>query len=224
MIYIFRIVSLSVFVFLAETAMALTSTPLQVEVHHYLETTGDNEKKVTWQLKKNDLFELTYISEDEQHTTTTGPHYDTRLWHVVADNGTTDFTAERMDRTIRLDGIFKGKPVDKKLSIDNLPWYQATSLSLRRLVKSKDRKESFWTIRFDTLTVHKIRAIKQEMVSIDSNSTRIEGVRIQLSLTGLLTPFWKSDYWFTLPKGVFFRFKGPSGPPGAPVITITQIN
>jgi hypothetical protein len=47
-------------------------------------------------------------------------------------------------------------------------------------------------------------------------------LRIHLTLPGILAPFWKSDYWFALPEGVFFRFKGTSGPPGSPMIIVTR--
>jgi hypothetical protein len=111
------------------------------------------------------------------------------------------------------------------LKSTNAPWYQATSLSLRELVASIDAERVFWTIRIDTLTAHKIRAIKK---GIESGLKRM-GVkkmllRIRLTLPGMLAPFWKSDYWFALPEGIFFRFKGPSGPPGSPTTIVTRVS
>ena len=192
------------------------------EVYHYQEVTGESVKEVAWQICKGATYILTYASPAERHVTTTGPDYDTRRWQVTADNGRTYFSAERTGRAILVRGTFKGEPVDKRLEIDECPWYQATSLSLRELVASIDSERVFWTIRIDTLTAHKIRAIKQGIESIEADGVEIALLRIRLTLPGLLAPFWKSDYWFALPEGIFFRFKGPSGPPGSPMTIVNR--
>jgi hypothetical protein len=111
--------------------------------------------------------------------------------------------------------------VNKTLEIDGTDWYQASSLSLRGLVASADREKEFWTIRSDTLTVHKLKAVKQGLETVEVNGAMKEAVRIELSLTGLLAPFWKSDYWFSVPEGIFLKFQGPGGPPGSPETTVT---
>lgn len=207
------------------TTGTVASSSMQVlpeEVYHYREVTGEAVKDVVWRLRKDSLFVLTYASPVERHVTTTGPDYDTRRWQVVVENEQTDFMAERIDQVIRVQGIFKGEQVDKRLKIDKSPWYQAISLSLRDLISSGDTERSFWIIRFDTLTAHKIRAIKQGMESIEVNGISRLLLRFHLTLPGLLAPFWKSDYWFAMPEGTLFRFKGPSGPPGSPMTTVTR--
>ena len=209
--------------FWTSAAVASLSTPrIPDEVYYYREETGESVKEVAWRLRKGATFILTYSSPVESHVTTTGPDYDTHSWQVTADNGQTHFSAERIDQTITVRGMFKGEPVDKQLDIDESPWYQATSLSLRELVRSVDSERVFWTIRMDTLTAHKIRAIKKGVESIESEGNQKTLLRIRLTLPGMLAPFWKSDYWFALPEGIFFRFKGPSGPPGSPMTTVVR--
>lgn len=199
------------------SAALAADTP--VETHHYLDTTGKDEKRITWKLEKRAQTNvLHYSAPTEEHVTITGPDFGTRSWSVSDTEVDSDFTAERNGAQIHIRGRFKGEPVDKTLTIDEAPWYQATSLSLRSLIAADDGERVFWTIRADTLTVHKIRAIKKGV------ETRGHGeplLHIRLTLTGLLAAVWKSDYWFSLPQGVFFRFEGPSGPPGAPK-TIVQ--
>ncbi|MBR9986627.1 MAG: hypothetical protein KFF68_12010 [Desulfosarcina sp.] len=201
---------------------ALSASPLSDEVYFYREKTGDSVKEVTWRLTKGATYILTYTSPVERHVTTTGTDYDTRRWQVTAENGKTLFSAERIGQSIVVRGMFKGEPVDKQLAIDESPWYQATSLSLRELVASGDSERIFWTIRMDTLTAHKIRAIKKGVESLDPDGSQKALLWIRLSLPGMLAPFWKSDYWFALPEGVFYRFKGPSGPPGSPTTLVTR--
>jgi hypothetical protein len=211
--------------FWAASVVALPATlTVPDEVYHYREETGASVKDVVWRLSKDEAFTLTYDSLVERHVTTTGPDYDTRGWQVTADGGQTRFSAERVGRAIFVRGTFRGAPVDKRLEIDQSPWYQATSLSLRELVASVDSERVFWTIRMDTLTAHKIRAIKKGVEAVESDENRKELLRIQLTLPGMLAPFWKSDYWFALPEGVFFRFKGPSGPPGSPTTIVTRVS
>jgi hypothetical protein len=148
------------------------------ESHHYRETTGESVTEVVWRLTRGSLLTLNYTSLYEQHTTTTGPDYDTA------------------------------------------PWYQATSLSLRALIASGDTERVFWTIRSDTLTVNKIRAVKNGRASVEFGGSQKELMHIRLTLPGMLAPFLKSNYWFTLPGAVFYRFSGPSGPPGSPMTEV----
>ena len=110
----------------------------------------------------------------------------------------------------------------KTLKIDGTDWYQASSLSLCGFVASAEKETIFWTIRSDTLTGHQIKAVKQSVETVDVKGSMQKAVRIELSLTGLLSYFWKSDYWFSVHEGVFLKFQGPSGPPGSPVTTITH--
>ena len=190
----------------------------QEEVHRYRKVTGKTVLDSSWRLVKGDGYTLTYSSGGETHVTVTDKDYNTLSWHVVGDDGKTDFKAVRDGETIAVSGRFKGEAVDKRLEIDDGPWYQATSLSLRGFIACDDDKRLFWTIRSSALTVHKIKAIKKETVS---SETGCQLQHVRLTLPGMLAPFWKSDYWFSLPGCVFFRFEGPSGPPGSPDTTIT---
>jgi hypothetical protein len=71
-------------------------------------------------------------------------------------------------------------------------------------------------------TIHAHLHVTEGVELIESDGGLKEMLRIHLTLPGILAPFWKSDYWFALPEGVFFRFKGPSGPPGSPMIIVTR--
>ncbi len=188
----------------------------------YREETGDSVKEVTWRLRKGE----TYIPYLHLSRRTACDDHRTRLRHPRlaghCRKRQTRFSAERTDRSIVVRGIFEGRPVDKQLAIDESPWYQATSLSLRELVASGDSERVFWTIRMDTLTAHKIRAVKKGVEAVELDGSQKALLRIRLSLPGMLAPFWKSDYWFALPERLFYRFKGPSGPPGSPTTLVTR--
>jgi len=192
------------------------------EAYQYREVTGKSIKEVNWQLTKGDTFVLTYTAPGERYVTVTGPGYDTIRWSVTNDIEQTELSAQRQGNAIVLSGRFRGRPIHKTLEIDDGPWYQATSLSLRALIASGDSERVFWTIRYETLTAHRIKAIKKEMETAESNDHHLPLLHIRLTLPGLMAPFWKSDYWFSMPDGIFFRFEGPSGPPGSPTTTVTR--
>lgn len=194
------------------------------EIHRYKEVTGDSVKTLQWHLENGDVATLRCTSPHEHHTTTVGPDYDTSHWQVIADDGLTNFIARRHGDAIEIDGRYKGQDINKTLSIDDAPWYQATSLSLRQLATSNESHQVFWTIRYPALTAHKVKASKQGIESVASADGPKTLMHIRLSLTGLLSPFWKSDYWFSLPEFIFYRFKGPSGPPGSPMTVITRVD
>ena len=191
------------------------------ETYYYRTVTGDNVSKIKWELKKTDIFTLNYQTCTSQYVTTTDADFDTRCWQVVDEGKDTFLRAERVAQAIVVKGRHQGSAIDKSLAIDPNPWYQATSLSLREFIASDDSERIFWIIRPNTLTVHKIKATKQEVLTKDSVNGQRSLLRIRLSLTGMLAPFWKSDYWFSIPEGIFQRFEGPSGPPGSPLTVVT---
>ena len=202
---------------------ALTAGTPPAEIHHYLKTRGRVAQTVTWLLKRSGQgYALHYTAPDEKCLTITGPNYGTRSWTMANTAEDTDLMAERNGDTITLHGRFKGRPLDKSIAIDDAPWYQATSLSLRGLIESDNPEQRFWTIRTGTLTAHKIRAAKAGIQKDTAATGQPALMHVRLSLTGLLTPFWASDYWFSLPDGVFYRFEGPGGPPGTPDIVVQR--
>ena len=218
------LVLLAVFA-LAPAAATAPATPMTgEEIHHYREVTGTSSEEVCWHLLKGDTLILTYTSPTERHVTTTGPGYRTIRWQVADAADGTDFVAERRGDTIVIEGLFKGETIQQTLSIDDAPWYQATSLSLRGLIASDDSECVFWTLRPDTLTPHKIKAVKKEIEAATSGENPKKLQHIRLRATGMLAPFWKSDYWFALPRGIFQRFEGPSGPPGSPMTVVTRLD
>lgn len=192
------------------------------ECYYYQEKTGDFEKNITWKLTKDDRYTLTYSSESDQYITVTDTNFDTLSWQVTEEASETDFHAVRFDNEIIISGTFKGNPVNKTLKIDTGKWYQSTTLSLRELIFSEEKETAFWIIRFDTLSAHRIKAVKQNVISKIINGTEQKLLKIKLTLTGLLSSLKISDCWFCLPDGVFYKYVGPGGPVGFKVTTVVQ--
>jgi hypothetical protein len=109
-----------------------------------------------------------------------------------------------------ITGQFKNNVIEKKLTINHLPWYQALSISLRPLVLSSDDCLEFWILRTDTLQVYKIRASKLSSDHLACNNRTIKAQKIKLSLTGMLSFIGESYYWFRANDGVFMKYSGPA--------------
>lgn len=122
----------------------------------------------------------------------------------------------RKGDSITIAGRFDQKEVAKTITIDADPWFQSTSLSMRRFVRSGLNELYFWTIRPDTLKAYKLVAKRKGVQDIQVNGSSETAVMVELHLTDILSAFWKSAYWFRQNDGLFLKFEGPSGPPGDP--------
>lgn len=189
--------------------------------HRYLRIAGESRQPVYWCLfSEDDRFRLVSRSEDETAITWSDESLETVRWELIDPVRDTRVSARRVGNRIEVNGRFKGKPVGDSISIDDRPWYQASSLSLSAFALSSDKRVRFWTLRPDTLKAHKVVAIKQDTDSIEVNGSARQALRIKVRLTGVLAPFWGSTYWFGLQDGIFLQFEGPGGPPGSPSVTI----
>jgi hypothetical protein len=176
-----------------------------VEGHEYLTTKGDTSREVLWCLDTSLPFRVFYKESDEWNITRTDHASATRSWKILDVAGNVRILAERRDNRIRVEGSVKGRQVQKEIAIDGAPWFQATSWSLRRFVLSGESEIEFWTLRPDTLKAYKVIAKRQteEVVQLDKGA--VPAVRIELRLTGMLAPFWKSRYWFRSKDGFFLE-------------------
>lgn len=191
-----------------------------VESYRYEEIIGGVVKGIRWCVNKSEPVRLLYQNKEEKYITRTDESSATVEWEMEKKSEDTCLHARRQPRAIVIQGRLKGRRIAKELTIDDAPWYQATSWSLRAFVLSSQDEIRFWTVRNETLEVHKIRAVKKHHEILDLNGKKEDAVQVELRLTGLLAPFWKSSYWFRATDGVFLRFEGPSGPPGSPVMVV----
>ena len=201
----------------------LTSFPAHaatLESYRYTETTGKSEEDIRWCVDKSGPIRLLYQGKGETHITQTDESSATVLWKMKKKSEKTSLHARRHPYVITIRGRWKGNPISRVLPVDDAPWYQATSWSLRAFVLSSKKEICFWTVRIDTLEVHKIKAIKEHRDILNVNGVNEDAVEVGLRLKGLMALFWKSSYWFRASDGVFLRFEGPSGPPGTPDIVV----
>ncbi|MEW5804544.1 MAG: hypothetical protein AB1847_20825 [bacterium] len=188
------------------------------------EQTSRDSIKVLWQLEKIDgKIILTTVRGQETHVTVHDQSCSTQKWLISNKQAHTDAVARRAGEYILMKGLFKGKPIDEKVAVDDLPWYQAMSLSLGFFSCSDQTSVEFWTLRPDDLTPHKMRAMKKQSEYMTFNGKKIQVQKVRVSLGGLLSFIWSGEFWFRKEDGMFMKYQGANGPPGASETIITLV-
>jgi hypothetical protein len=80
-------------------------------------------------------------------------------------------------------------------------------LSLKGFVLSENNEIQFWSLRPDTQKAYKLKAEKVGKETLLISDRPVQTVKIKLSLTGWMSPFWKGFYWFNATDGQFIRFE-----------------
>lgn len=209
---------------LALAGLSLTFAPTSsyaLETHRYLEHSGDESHYFDWILSgSKDCLELRAVASFEEHRTIMDKDLATRQWSLSNPKEKTALDARREGDYIVLKGLFKGDPLDKRLDIDEAPWFQSLSTSLRAFLESPDRSTVFWTLRPDKLTALKVRATKKGADLLDLGNRKVETQRIEVGLTGVGSLFARGNYWFRASDRLFLHYQGPRLP-GIPLTTIT---
>lgn len=142
--------------------------------------------------------------------------WNTRSFMIANRSEGIEVEASRSGDRILVSGIHRGTPVKKELVLEeDLPWYQTFNHQFGDFALSDEKKRQFWMIRLDTLeaTRWQLKRIGSERLPI--GGSQIEAVRVRLSLTGLLAPFWSADLWYRAEDGRFLRYLGPIRGPGS---------
>lgn len=189
----------------------------------YLQRTGEQSQSFSLTLAPGPPLRLSADSPMESHQTVMESDYSTRRWQLTQTAEGTEILAQRQGDSLLLSGRLRGQLVERKLAIDAAPWYQALSIALRNLLDPRIEALEFWTLRPDTLEVHKVRAVRQAQETLEIDGGPVAAWRIEVRLTGLKALFWHSHYWLRQSDGVFLRYRGPSGPPGQPLTEVRWV-
>lgn len=136
-------------------------------------------------------------------------------WDYEEPAGKTRVTANRKGNEIFLRGLYKGKKINKTFKINELPWNQTFNLGLEKFAISTREKMKFWSIGTSgpgDMKITTFNVKKKGVEKITLNRKGVAAVHVQISLTGLLSLFWKGHYWYRKADGTFLRYKGKGGP------------
>lgn len=190
------------------------------QVFRYREQTGEQSQTFSLTLDPGPPLHLSADSAQERHQTVMETDFSTRRWQLSQTAEGTDILARREGNNLLLSGLLRGQRIERSLQLDPAPWFQALSIALRRLLDGRSDAVEFWTLRPDTLEVHKVRAVRQGLETLEIDGRPVPAWRIEVRLVGLKALFWHSNYWLRQSDGVFLRYRGPSGPPGQPMTEV----
>jgi hypothetical protein len=163
------------------------------------------------------------VRRDETHTCVNNHDLETIRWELDSPATETAVHARREGAFIEVAGMVQGEAVHKTWEIDEAPWYQAMTLSLQPFAVSSQATVEYWTMRPDTLTVHKVKAEKEDVELVRAGKEEIEAQRVRVSLTGLKSCLWHCFYWYATGEGTFLKHEGSFGLPGLPHKTIVFV-
>ncbi len=185
------------------------------QICYYVIKKGASKDFCSWHLEKSNHYINTIETKDTQNTTIVQKGFDTIEWQLKSSKQHTDIKAVKKGETIDLEGEFLGQAVKKTISIDNCPWFQSISVSLKPVASSGISKIYFWFIRSDNLKAHKMVATKKELQDLRLDGYAFKARRVEIRPYGLLACFWKGECWFS-EEGMFLKYRGLGWPPGSP--------
>lgn len=191
-----------------------SSNPHHNGVYDYQERVG--EKVIPFQWKKEERQDEVIISVFEKSKSffnLCSLDGSTNKWKMH-DATRNNISAERIGNYLHITGIRGGEKYDKKIPIDDRPWYQPLSYSLGRFLNSQEKKTSFWVIRADNVEVIALTAKKigYEVVSLAGNDMYAQ--KIEIRAEGFLAGFWSAKYWYRDKDNLFLRYRSVHGLPG----------
>ncbi len=137
--------------------------------------------------------------------------YAVRSWNVFDPKRDTEYMGERKDDCLLIKGRNRGKEIDKRIKIDDHPFFFHPALGLSEFVRSGKKSQEFWTLRPDNLSEYKMKAENQGAETIEVNGEQLKTIRVKWGLTGILSRFYNQTFWFRKSDGVFVKSKVSRG-------------
>jgi hypothetical protein len=172
-----------------------------------------------WSLSKGDQAVVRAALGKDSYVNVCDYAGNTYSWSMENDDLKVAATRER--DVIRLTGTVDGKKVEQIFQIDDAPWYQPLSFSLRELVLDDTVQAThFWTIRADSLEAIKMQAKVMAHERIQLGDMEVEAIKVEVRPSGVLAAFWHGNYWFRSEDALFLKYRSRHGPPGTPETNI----
>lgn len=163
----------------------------------------DNKRVIIWN-KEEEGINITeeYVLDKD---------YATLSWKVKTSDGLTDYVGVRRQGELYLKGKFNGVGIDKKIEIDEKPFYFNPKLGLMGFVASGERSAEFWGMRNDQLTVFLMKARNKGVKNIKVNGRDEKAIKVYWALSRLSQLFFKRNYWFRESDGLYIKQETSGG-------------
>jgi len=173
---------------------------------------ASGDKFITFKIKGDD-----YVNDQEFTLDSKG---QTSSFKAVHEKDKIDCSGERKENQLLVKGIYKGKEIDKKLKIDEKPFYFEPKFSLSAFVLSDEEEIRFWVIPLEKLKVYPMQAKKLGSEILEINGEDVKTVKVYYAATGIGESYYHRHYYYRASDGVFVKKEDPKGSGG----TTTLVN
>ena len=183
----------------------------------YTYSCGDKKSTITWiENRLDSIIYLKTIQGSETHKYVMNQNFNTLSWEYSDTSENIDIKAVLENGIYKIEGTFKSKAYSETYDSKGYPWYQNIGFNVGYSIE-RTSSFKFECIRPDNLKLYEMQADAKEISNANGNRQQ----RINISLTGMLSKFFGSDYYIDLSTRKFILYKGRHGAPGTPITTIT---
>ncbi len=167
-------------------------------------------------------YEVIEIQEPEQYSKHFFLHEgSTQEWVHQNHKENTEFTAERTNNVIQINGVLRDEKIQKSVSIDKDIWINKIDQGLSYFALSGQESITFWTLKLSDLEPLQFKAEKVGIENLKIDNQVIEAVKLKMTLKNMfLSKLWSAYLWYRTSDGLFLKYEGAKGGPGTPTTTI----
>ena len=206
----------------AQTNSSLPLPEVPEGKFEYQEIVGDEVTRFNWEVeRKQGKIAISVFDTETSFYNLCTEDGATMEWRLV-EEGVHDVTVIRKGNTLHLNGLRFGKEYNDEVTIDERPWYQPLSFSLRSFLNSDEQKTSFWVVRADKIDVMPLTAEKVGEEDIVFNEEVMPAQKVEIRAEGFRSQFWHGTYWYRKSDNLFLRYESVHGLPGT-ATTIVEL-
>ena len=206
--------------FLSGALLIITFSTLQGKEippgsYSYRETIGEVTTYFYWKLEEQEQQRIVTVHEKKKSfVNLCSVDGTTWRWQLKDTDNNHDIIAERQGDQLKISGVRYGEVYEETVELDERPWFQPLSYSLRNFLGSKEESMSFWTIRTDTVEATTLQVKKAGEEELSVNGKKIVAQRVELRAEGFFSHFWHGTYWFRKSDKLFLMYRSVHGSPG----------
>lgn len=182
----------------------------------YNDITGNLRYKTVWLLKKKkDNFVIDKRAENTSTNLIYSPSFILEKYTFISPKENINFTLILENKTILAEGINKGIKIYKKIEV-NKDWIQDFNFGLKQFLNSKLLEKKFMIVNVKDFSIYEMIAYKKDIQKIDINKKTYKTQKVEITLPGFKSHFWKAQIWYDLNTLDLIQYKANEGP-GTPV-------
>lgn len=216
----------SIIIVLCISVSALLGQAAFGESREYRKTVGDVEYTVMCEITRRAGGYSIHIEESRSGRVVITEELDvdngfsTESWSIVDRSKDLEVTAVRDGKVLHLTYTEDNRRRKKTSRIDGDPWYQLFALSFEKFAASGREETTFWSVNPDEVRPYEFSLTRQDEQRMSAAGSSVRCAHFRIALTGFLAAFWHADSWHGTDDGLFVRYEGVNGRPGAPMTTV----